>query len=67
MTAPQQKACPKCGRPFSCWAQSDDVPCWCASLPPVVPAADGTDCRCPACLAAEPNLPSPPPRATIPP
>ncbi|HEU5434796.1 MAG TPA: cysteine-rich CWC family protein [Telluria sp.] len=51
-------ACSRCGAPFTC-AMADGAdpatPCWCVSLPAVVPvpALDngvGAACWCPACL-----------------
>jgi len=44
--------CVRCGAEFHCGMQSD-VPCWCASFPPVSPCAGlPVGCLCPACLAA---------------
>lgn len=44
--------CSRCGATFGCaMADGLDAPCWCVSLPPVVPVP-GVDasCWCPACL-----------------
>ena len=49
----QQKTCPKCGQVFRCGPQDDQRSCWCEVLPPIVPTEDGTNCRCPTCLAIE--------------
>jgi len=44
--------CVKCGAEFHCGMQSD-VPCWCASFPPVAPSELlPVGCLCPDCLAA---------------
>ena len=51
--------CTRCGAPFGCaMADGGTEPCWCTTLPPVVPvpvtrdAAQGNapGCWCPACL-----------------
>jgi hypothetical protein len=50
--------CTRCGAPFGCaMADGSSEPCWCTTLPPVVPlpvqdAGQGTapGCWCPACL-----------------
>lgn len=55
--------CSRCGAAFGCaMADGGTEPCWCTTLPPVVPVP-GVDasCWCPACLrahiaqAADPN------------
>lgn len=48
-----QKSCPKCGQPFDCGPQDNQRSCWCEVLPPIMPTEDGTDCRCPTCLAID--------------
>ncbi|MFC5552159.1 cysteine-rich CWC family protein [Massilia aerilata] len=50
--------CTRCGASFGCaMVDGSDAPCWCTSLPPLVPLPKpaGTDapapgCWCPACL-----------------
>ncbi|WP_230025447.1 cysteine-rich CWC family protein [Massilia sp. Bi118] len=54
--------CTRCGASFGCaMVDGSDAPCWCTSLPPIVPVpasastASGADasasgCWCPACL-----------------
>ncbi|MGB9109312.1 MAG: cysteine-rich CWC family protein [Telluria sp.] len=55
--------CTRCGAPFGCaMVDGGSGPCWCTTLPPVVPVpdimrgtADGAQdavpgCLCPACL-----------------
>jgi ribosomal protein L34E len=42
--------CARCTAPFSCGMQ-DQQPCWCATLPPFMPAPPaGGGCYCPQCL-----------------
>lgn len=49
--------CARCGATFSCAMAdpSDGQPCWCTTLPPVVPvprpgADANASCLCPGCL-----------------
>lgn len=45
--------CSRCGQPFRCGSGGKRGGCWCADLPPLLPADNrGGDCLCPACLAA---------------
>lgn len=46
--------CARCGAAFGCaMADGGDHPCWCTSLPPVVPLpGEDARCWCPACLRA---------------
>jgi hypothetical protein len=45
--------CARCGAAFSCGAGTDH--CWCfdESYRVPMPAPDGADCLCPACLRAQ--------------
>ena len=40
--------CPDCKTEFHC-GSNDKEPCWCCSLPNIVPL-DSKECLCPACL-----------------
>ena len=46
--------CSRCGVGCACGARDRDGPCWCASYPPLQPAASAQteSCLCPTCLAA---------------
>ncbi|MEK7857518.1 MAG: cysteine-rich CWC family protein [Elusimicrobiota bacterium] len=46
------KTCARCQATFSCGAEEDAAPCWCAALPRVMPLSDA-GCLCPSCLKAE--------------
>jgi hypothetical protein len=60
--------CTRCGASFGCaMVEGGDAPCWCTTLPPVVPVPSDTEqpspgCWCPACLrqhiALQPEAPS---------
>lgn len=45
-----EKSCSQCGAPFNCGVSGKAQPCWCASLPAVMPVDGGADCECPECL-----------------
>ncbi len=46
--------CSRCGAVFGCaMADGSSEPCWCTTLPPVVPVPGvEAGCWCPACLRA---------------
>jgi hypothetical protein len=52
---PQRRlTCSGCGAKFECGTGGRDGGCWCMDQPSrlPMPAADGADCVCPACLQA---------------
>jgi len=44
--------CASCGERFTCGLRETQVPCWCASLPPLSRVDPAADCLCPDCLRA---------------
>lgn len=43
--------CSRCGQPFRCGSGGQRGGCWCADLPPLLPATGAAaDCLCPTCL-----------------
>lgn len=46
------KKCLRCAAEFPCGPASEKEPCWCASLPAVMPMSEA-GCLCPKCLKEE--------------
>ncbi|WP_174875868.1 cysteine-rich CWC family protein [Vogesella oryzae] len=50
---PRALECSRCGQPFHCGTGGQRGGCWCADLPPLLPAEGASaDCMCPDCLQA---------------